>query len=280
MISPLWAIIPFIISIVIMVLTVAMVIYRLAFPHATWMVGDWGRSVVDFSSGIYIVVWLGQAVATLILAKLAYDLVWRQGEHFRRERGLVDAVTTLTLQTTGRRVDEKLSARDERPRKPVFWAFVILAPTVFNFLVMGFMVLAHYIFDSIIHIMLALVLVSVAALIFFVLQVYMMYFLTEEMRRHHEKWWWFTTRTKRELAMMGYTAGHLRTPGPLPNRSIVLYVVLMLFIPFFEFYWFYALIKDGNSHFSGQKAFENQLIELLKEIPPELSTRAEVTASV
>lgn len=281
--SPLWAIAPFVISIASMALGFAIAFYWLAFPSASWMVSDWSGSEIELHSRvIFFVIWLCNLANALILTKLAYNLVWRQGEHFRREHGVVDAVTTMTLQTTGKRVDERLPARDERPRKPVFWAFVMFAPTAVSLAIAGSLELIAIGSESapdallILALMVPVVLVS---LVFLVLQIYMLYFLMEEMKNHHGRWWRFTVNTKRELAMMGYTAGHLRNPGPLSDRNPALYIVLTLLVPFFSLYWFYALIKDGNSHFVQQKIFENQLVELLRRLPPERSHQMGVTAS-
>lgn len=50
-----------------------------------------------------------------------------------------------------------------------------------------------------------------------------------------------------------------RTPR-LPDRSMILYVILTIFTGIFALYWLYVLVKDPNDHFANQWRFEDSLV--------------------
>ena len=263
-ISPIWVVVSFVIALSVMIVAVIVVAIRVSEVLSEWDRADGYPPDYDFyDESFLIALGLLGLIPYVVLAALAYCLVSREQRHFARENGLRVALTKFTERTTGSSVSWGMAIGTETRRRPLTWSIIVVAPAVMSLAAMPVL----YDYNSTAS-ALATLLLAVLGLIFFVLRIYLLNSLTKEMERHHDRWRELTMMTKQELARMGYTAGHLRTPGLLPDRSTAVYVVAVIFTAgFFEYYWWYAIVKDGNEHFEEQRAFEDQLIALLDKRP-------------
>jgi hypothetical protein len=101
-----------------------------------------------------------------------------------------------------------------------------------------------------------------------VLMFYMLHFVTDDMWRHDQEWTGFARATKVSLARAGATAGGLDEGYPLEKKPTVLFVVVtFLTMGLFLVYWWYAAVKDTNSHYEKQARFEDQLLGMLSGRP-------------
>ena len=265
-ISPLW-----VVAALIIVLTSVAILFGLifiAFFDALDAMDSADDRIPEFepyTNMEFLLFNLGNVATTSILTMLAYKLVSRQQKHFKRERRVVDVLASSGLSSAGGALWWRSPKRSEAPRSPLFWALVVLAPAAISLLSQG-VILDSDTETGITYVILWLGLASFACII---LTLYMLYFLTEEMAGHHERWYGYAVNAKRELARRGYSAGHLRTPEPLPDRNSAIYFIATIFTAtLFMYYWWYAVVKDGNDHFEEQTLFEDGLLELLERPPP------------
>ena len=264
-ISPVWVVVSFIIALSVMIVGVIVVAIEVSEALREWdRTEGYPPDYGFYEEPLIVSLGLLGLIPYVVLAALTYCLVSRGKKHFARESRLRDALTKFTERTTGIRVSGGLTIGAEASRRPLPWSIVVIAPSAMSVAALPVM----YDYSSTASILAALLL-ALLSLVFLVLRLYLLCFLTKDMARHHDRWRDLTMTTKQELARMGYTAGQLRTPYPLPDRSMAVYVVATIFTAgFFEYYWWYAIIKDGNEHFEEQRVFEDQLIALLHRRPP------------
>ena len=274
-ISPIWVLVSFFIAISMMIVVVAIVVIEVSEALDEWdRTGDYPADNDIYEEPTMYAMGFVNLIPYIILAVLAYYLISREQKHFAREGKLRNALTAFTERTTGRCVSGRLPIGEEARRRPLLWSVIVVAPTALSLTIIH----VQYSSDSA-TVILVWMFLGILSLIFTILRLYLLYYLTKEMTRHHERWHDLTRMTKQELARMGYTAGHLRTPDLLPDRNAALYIVAVIFtLGFFEFYWWYAIVKDGNEHFEEQRVFEDQLIALLENRPPSREpSQSEIT---
>ncbi|UCE92283.1 MAG: zinc ribbon domain-containing protein [Methanobacteriota archaeon] len=267
MVSSLWIIAPLVILTLVGLTAVA-----LSVSTTLDILDDYNRyegmpDLQEMFSGLETILTSLQVVyfgAFLMIAKLSYDLILRQQQHFERERSLRQAIMQLVDKTEGR-FYYSLPSDAERSRMPLLWPMFIIIPPIVSSLWTYAML---YEFTEWSEHYATIVPLYIVSFLCYIVSLYMLHFLTKEMIGHHGRWCGFTMETKVELARMGYVAGHLRTPLALPDRSSLIYVVGTIFTGgLFAFYWFYVIIKDGNNHFENQRLFEDQLLKLLDKAP-------------
>ena len=277
-------IIPILIAISSIVAGVALII--------SWAI-DLDPNIVDPMDAIepkfyfgYAIIVMGSTVAYIIFGILAHKLVNRQNEHYARESHLRTGIIYYLRAAAGSPEKEATIASelatmnslqsqanmDEKQRTPIAWALIILLPSLIAVLIAASFLIAVSIdpvesSDELENLIPFILLVSTSwifLLIVFVLNMYMFYFLMKTMYEHDNRWNMFAQQT--QFAM--YKLGHQIGPpywAPLPNRSFVLYFIVMIFITPFIFYWWYVLIKDPNQHFKNQWYFEDQIVAALRK---------------
>lgn len=214
-------------------------------------------------------------LSTIILVAFIYLLVKRQNDHYLREARLRSAVMSLIKAAawSPERANDiapetlalsRVESIHEKQRNPWLWSLIFLIPVA-----LGFFVLAAFWFiasvgspediaiGAVISIVAAVVLVSLAL---FVLELYLLYFLTKTMLDHDARWNLFAYNSGRALLKLGFRPVVAYMTPRLPDRSLVLYVILTIFIGIFVLYWFYVLVKDPNDHFANQWRFEDSLV--------------------
>jgi hypothetical protein len=207
--------------------------------------------------------------AYAMFALLTYNLVKRENVHFEREKRFKEEIVSLVPRPRGDAGAVRTPGKVETRRFPTFWAAVVLIPEMLMLTVLVMIAAIGAEDDSdLITIVLGGLLLLLLALPFVGLQFYMFCFLNAEMLEHHKRWCWMVKETKVFLARIGYAAGTLTEPRPLPDRSNVVYVIVSLVTSgLFFFYWWYALVKDGNEHIRHHERFERELLELLSRRP-------------
>ena len=276
-ISTFWVIIPFIVLMATFVITISVTIAVVLDAFDNWDSEnpEWGREMTGKYGTIALAASFLGVPVYIVIAKVTYDLVKRHNLHFDRERRLRDAISTLTFPAGAYASGYRLPSGAEKPRNPIFWGTIIVLSQAISvvYAFIGFSV------DLSPGETLLLMLALLAALIIFILEVYILHVLTSEMVSHNARWHGFVSETKVELARMGFTAGDLREPYRLPDRSSAIYVVLTIFTSgLFMFYWWYAAIKDGNRHLEGHVLFEQDLRKLLDKGLPEKKEGVSPTA--
>jgi hypothetical protein len=116
-----------------------------------------------------------------------------------------------------------------------------------------------------------LMLVMVIALVF---EIFLLYFLTQTMIEHDGRWNLFAFHSRRALSKLGFSAGPAYRMAKLPNRSMVLYIVLTLLTGLFALYWLYIVLKDPNDHFEYQHEFEDNIMASIAPTEPIASASA------
>jgi uncharacterized membrane protein len=267
-ISPLlWVILPFI---GLLVTTVVAVILLMVEAFANIDAGEYDP-FEPYSSGIWmymIVIYALSAVFYAIMAVLTYNLVKRHNNHFARERRFRDAIMTFSERSAGAMFQYSIPANAETRRSPFLWAFLVALPgimTLTGVVTIGTITSVEDP-DLGLYILYALV-QAIIGIGCIVAEFYLLYFLTVEMANHHKRWMGFVRETKMLFGRAGYTAGGISEPRSLPDRSIVLYVIVSLLTGIFIIYWLYSIVKDGNEHFGHHRRFESQLIELTSKRP-------------
>ena len=267
-ISIFWIIIPFIVLMATFVITAAVTMAAVMDAFDDWDPNnpDWEREMTGKYDTVALAASFLGVPVYIVVAKVTYDLVKRQNLHFDRERRLRDAIAALTFPAGAHSSGYRLPPGAERVRNPAFWAAVIVLSQATSIMY------AFVGFDADLSLgdVLVLMFAMLAALIIFVLEVYILHVPTSEMVSHNARWHGFVSETKVELARMGLTAGDLREPYRLPDRSSAIYVILTIFTGgLFMFYWWYAAIKDGNRHLQDHVLFEQDLRRLLDTRLPD-----------
>jgi hypothetical protein len=267
-ISPLWAIAIFVAVMIIGFALVAVVFIEVL---DTFAAEDYDPdnpfSAYDlYLNEAFIILIAMNTAMYLVLARLAHNLVRRNNEHFARERRFREAVGAFASRT-GRGTSQFYTPDGAEPakRSPIMWALVVAIPGIMSVAYVAVMAVDSGSDDTYTTIMAMMAVLQIGlGLLLLVGQFYLFYFLTKDMANHHGRWVWFARGTKVFLGSMGYTAGWLSEPQPLPDRSVAVYIVVSIFTGgLFFFYWWYAIIKDGNAHFEHHRQFENGLLELL-----------------
>lgn len=177
-------------------------------------------------------------VTSIIYFILYYKLIKRRNEHFKRdmmlEEGIIQFIHNRSYKTA--RVYEvsadlgalqsihAFARSEENEKEPILWAIL--------------------------------------SIIVPFVSLYVMYFLTKDPGMHDS----------RQSSFIRYASSALQKIGVnvqpswqnIPQRSVILYLILSIFVPFFSVYWLYVVIKDLNNHFRSQWVFENNLVNALR----------------
>ena len=218
------------------------------------------------------------SVFSVLFAKVVYDAIQRQNNHFLRERRLREAICSLVKSSEcelSQSADAKKEvsglidlvtppADTEKIRSPLWWASVEIAsfalPWVWLLSVAVLETLGVQ--DTLLN-PLAFLAVIVTGLAFGILELYMMMFLMMGTWGHDARWIGFVEKARAAIARLGYPSGTLRMESPLPKRSFSKYLVLSALTGVFLLYWWYTLVKDPNDHFERQWKVEDQLLGLV-----------------
>jgi len=256
--------------------TAAMLVAAFAyFPGDPGDFEEWLRSTLT-AYGVIIVI---SAVNQLILATIAFFLIKRANGHARREARLKAAITKLVRAAAGdsREGQAALSRELQQlelmresgvmERSPTMWALLVALPIIGTLLFLLSLVSALETASFISSLLAGIALAALFGLAGFVANVYVFYFLGKELSDHEDRWTDFAMSARTLLSRLGLSPGRGFQLAHSPDRSFALYLVLLIFIPFFSYYWWYALIKDPNEHYRNQWLFEDNLLETLSHQP-------------
>lgn len=218
---------------------------------------------------------IAMSIATAaIFAYLAFVLVRRQNEHFARDRALREGIilllrtasdpsgrSTLVMNEFGAMSmanGPKEEHHDER-----IWALLMLLPLVMTFGLSAIMYIAVVGTSYwIIGLLPLILLVAVGELLALL---YMFYFLGKQIYEHDERWLVFEQNAKSVMMKLRWPQIVRMRQTRLEKREFAIYLIVTIFIPFFAIYWWYALIKDPNTHFTSQWEFEDRLAEIISK---------------
>lgn len=94
---------------------------------------------------------------------------------------------------------------------------------------------------------------------------YVYHFLNKDFYKHELREKAFYENLSRILEKRGISLGRLKRT--VPNRSTVLYIILMIFtLGFFNLYWLYTLAKDPNEHFAAHRAAEAEIVNAFERL--------------
>jgi uncharacterized membrane protein len=213
--------------------------------------------------------------ATAIFAYLAFVLVRRQNEHFARDRALREGIILL-LRTasdpSGRSslVMNEFAAmsmangpKEERHDEWI-WALLMLLPLLTTFGLTAVMYLAVLSTPSILIVMTVPFMIVIA--VFEVLaMLYMFYFLGKQIYEHDERWLVFEQNAKSIMMKLRWPPIVRMRQNRVEKREFAIYLIVSIFVFPFVLYWWYALIKDPNTHFTSQWEFEDRLAEIISK---------------
>lgn len=204
--------------------------YRGFGPHAPFYMAGWGIAMGIIGVALSVILWWYQ-----------WQLYKRRNEHVERAKQLKMSISRWLREkhnidmspTTGS--DFYLSNREQYRSTAYFIIWVILT----------------YIIGPV-----GLILTLVA-----------WYWLTRDYAVHEQGEWKFYRRVSEELEKKEISLD----PGiraPLPERNMVLYVVLMI-VPginiIWSIWWSYVLFRDPNVHFDTHEHWESQLERIIEQ---------------
>ena len=229
-------------------------------------------------------------LSMLVLAWFIYYLVKRQNDHYAREANLRTALVSLiraAAWSPERMYDiapemmalSTVERRQEQPRIVWFWVFVVLFPSIASIALSASIqmsVSSDSSWQSFDDVTIVILLVSlVVALVSLILTLYLLYFLTQTMLEHDGRWNVFAFNSRRAMSKLGFPPGRPYRMSRLPDRSMVLYIILTIFTGVFVLYWLYVLAKDPNEHFMYQWEFEDNAMSAIT--PSEYSATSSVS---
>jgi hypothetical protein len=94
---------------------------------------------------------------------------------------------------------------------------------------------------------------------------YMFYFLGKQMYEHDERWLVFEQNAKSVMTKLRWPQIVRMRQSRLEKREFAIYLIVSIFVFPFVLYWWYALIKDPNTHFTSQWEFEDRLAEIISK---------------
>jgi len=212
---------------------------------------------------------------TAIFAYLAFVLVRRQNEHFARDRALREGIILL-LRTasdpSGRSslVMNEFAAMNavngpkEEHHDERIWALVMLLPllTTFGLSAVMYLVVMGTSYSIMVLLIPLILLIAVGELL---AMLYMFYFLGKQMYEHDERWLVFEQNAKSVMTKLRWPQIVRMRQSRLEKREFAIYLIVSIFVFPFVLYWWYALIKDPNTHFTSQWEFEDRLAEIISK---------------
>jgi hypothetical protein len=222
------------------------------------------------------VIMIAASVATTaIFAYLAFILVRRQNEHFARDRALREGIILLlrtasdpsgrsTLVMNEFAAMSMANGPKEEHHDERIWALLMLLPllTTFGLSAVMYLAVMGTSYSMMVLLIPFILLVAVGELL---AMLYMFYFLSKQMYEHDERWLVFEQNVKSVMTKLRWPQIVRMRQSRLENREFAIYLILTIFVPFFAIYWWYALIKDPNTHFTSQWEFEDRLAEIISK---------------
>ena len=225
--------------------------------------------------------WLTSFVVLMLMAAftqagfcaLAYLMMKRMNAHFYRERVLRTAILDLVRAASIPTKKYDIVATElyqmeasnnvlEKERDPVLWTIAIGLTIVSSAISVVALVLtrddlgAGFGFAGI---GLSLGIGLPFSIISLICTLYVLYFLSKDFYEHDGRWYNFSYTSRIALSKLGFPKGGSFRVSRLPERSMVLYIILSIFLGIFIYYWWYADLKDPNEHFRSQWEFEDHL---------------------
>lgn len=214
------------------------------------------------------------AASEVAFSWIAFRLVDRLNRHFDRElrlkRAVIDLVRSAAWDDQRRRTVWMETSILENPeglrprvrRDPLMWAMIVGLPAAALVLVaVGVLSISTDV--SLSGPFLASLAIGILlAFIGGILTLYLFYWLGKDIFDHDRQWQTFTFNARNAMSKLGLPQGKTYCSIGLNERSFVVYLILSFFVPFFTFYWWYALIKDPNEHFTRQWEFEDHLLAM------------------
>jgi membrane protein implicated in regulation of membrane protease activity len=246
-----------------------------AIASASMFMGGYMMDYSTMNTLIQIIMIAMSVATTAIFAYLTFVLVRRQNEHFARDRALREGIILL-LRTasdpSGRSTlvmkefaamsaanEPKEEYHDER-----IWALLMLLPllTTFGLAVMMYLAVMGTSYSIMILLIPFILLVAVGELL---AMLYLFYFLGKQMYEHDERWLVFEQNAKSVMTKLRWPQIVRMRQSRLEKREFAIYLIVTIFISPFLLYWWYALIKDPNTHFTSQWEFEDRLAEIIRK---------------
>ena len=235
----------------------------------------WSSEFTVFSSSTAFIavtaaIYGGQVTSLVIFTILAYYLVKREGDHAWREWRLRQGVMSLVSAAAGSQKRQYWIGREmgamsysnqvEKHRNPLLWSFFIAMPLLlYTLSILGTVVA----FSDTSGIEWFFIGFSILALILgissFILEIYLLYFLSKDIGSHHARWNSFAYNSRIALSRMGFPPGKQFMGRWLPERSMVLYIILGVLVPPFLIFWWWTVLKDPNEHYKAQWEYEDNI---------------------
>lgn len=221
------------------------------------------------------IIYGGQVASVVIYTMLTYYVVKREGEHARREWALRQGVMSLVSAAAGSQQRQywigrelgamSYSSQVEKRRNPLVWSFFIAMPLLlYTLSIVGAIVSFNTDTSAIEWFFVGVsILAVVLGISSFVLQIYLLYFLSKDIGLHHARWNSFAYNSRIALSRMGFPPGKPFVGISLPERAMVLYIILGVFVPFFLIFWWWTVLKDPNEHYMAQWEYEDNIWSVL-----------------
>lgn len=248
---------------------------------------DPNADLEPFPLAVSLFIDLTSLVSAVLYGFLIYYLVKRQNDHYTREDAFRNGVSTLirTAAWSPDRMNDivpetmalsTVERRQEPQRKIWFWIFVYFLPFVAVTLMSAGMTALISSTDTISGPVIgAIVGTILILLVSAVLEFYLFYFLTQTMLDHDRRWNTFAYNARRAMSKLGFPSGRPYRVSRLPERSMVLYIILSILTGIFLYYWIYVILKDPNEHFQYQWEFEDNVMSSI--VPQEYASTSSVS---
>lgn len=215
----------------------------------------------------------GSAFFYAFFAALTFVTIYAYNRHLDREQRIIDAgerfsdrASAIASGDSGpSRGDPSLtmpSIQTNAPkRNPVLWSLIVLMP-IFGTMAQNLAALVED-FDLYSQLRGPVILLQ---LTHGLLMMYMLHLLTQDIWNHDVEWTNSSTRIAVSLGMAGTMSRELWTGVYMERRSPGLYIIATIVTAgLFMIYWWYAVLKDRNAHYSKQAMFEQQVLEALSK---------------
>ncbi len=198
---------------------------------------------------LIIAVFISAVAMVIVMAGLAYKLVKRRDEHFRRDGllrlGMMEYLDAISVKerrdiNVERWTMNTMFYSDQKGgRGPALWAMMI-----------G--------------------LIAIIPIVGVFATLYCLHFLTKDVQDHDRSQNQFNNQFQIGMMKLGKISEIHYDWSPVPTRESGAYILLsILTLGFFMPYWWYVNIVDMNQHLKNQWVFEAQLIKMVKPLDKE-----------
>lgn len=268
-IEPMWAVVPLFLTIIGTIIGIVAMVSSI--ENISVDTNPTPTDVFSSMRGSFLIIAGFSGASTLILSAITYLLVKRRNDHFSRE-GEVRAALARLVQSaawsgdrhkyvTSELMSMDVNSASSNRREPLLWAFAIALGGVG---LVGLLSLTFATNESSLlgAMLLAIGLSALTGISSFVLMLYMFHWLGKDLRDHETSWNNFSYSAVNAMSKLGFHFPRGRSLGwnQVPERSFVLYFVLMIFFSPFVYYWWYTLIKDPNDHMRAQWVVEDEML--------------------